>query len=125
MIELVQANILLLVIALLIGLTALVVVGLTSFHVRQRTKQIGTRRALGARKADIIRQFLLENWVITTAGAVLGAVNMFLDISARKEAEIELATRFRQLESLAELGMLALAGEDLQTLFDRAARKLA
>ncbi len=62
------------VIALLVGLTALVIVGLSSFHVTQRTKQIGTRRALGAKRSDIIKQFMLENWIITTAGAVLGAV---------------------------------------------------
>ena len=67
-----MAVILSVVIALLIGLTALVIVGLSSFHVTQRTKQIGTRRALGARRIDIIRQFMLENWLITTAGAVLG-----------------------------------------------------
>lgn len=69
-----MAIILSIVISLLIGLTALVIVGLTSFHVTQRTKQIGTRRALGARRIDIIRQFMLENWLITTAGAVLGVV---------------------------------------------------
>jgi putative ABC transport system permease protein len=62
------------VISLLIGLTALVIVGLSSFHVMQRTKQIGTRRALGARRSDIIRQFLLENWLITTAGAAFGVM---------------------------------------------------
>ena len=56
-----------------IGLTALVIVGLSSFHVTQRTKQIGTRRALGATRRHIIREFLLENWLITTAGALLGA----------------------------------------------------
>jgi putative ABC transport system permease protein len=69
-----MAIILAVVISLLIGLTALVIVGLTSFHVTQRTKQIGTRRALGARRIDIIHQFMLENWLITTAGAVLGAI---------------------------------------------------
>ena len=69
-----MAIILSIVIALLIGLTALVIVGLSSFHVTQRTKQIGTRRALGAKRMDIIRQFMLENWLITTAGAVVGAV---------------------------------------------------
>ena len=67
-----MAIILSIVIILLIGLTALVIVGLSSFHVTQRTRQIGTRRALGARRIDIIRQFMLENWLITTAGAVLG-----------------------------------------------------
>ncbi len=62
------------VISLLIGLTALVIVGLNSFNVTQRTKQIGTRRALGARRIDIVRQFMLENWLITTTGAALGVV---------------------------------------------------
>lgn len=69
-----MAIILSVVISLLIGLTALVIVGLASFHVTQRTKQIGTRRALGARRIDIIRLFMLENWVITTAGAILGSI---------------------------------------------------
>jgi len=69
-----MAIILGIVISLLIGLTILVLVGLSSFHVTQRTKQIGTRRALGARKLDIIKQFVLENWVITTVGAVFGVV---------------------------------------------------
>jgi len=69
-----MAIILGIVITLLVGLTTLVVVGLSSFHVTQRTKQIGTRRALGAKKKDIIKQFMLENWIITTAGAVLGTV---------------------------------------------------
>ena len=69
-----MAIILTIVITMLIGLTALVIVGLSSFHVTQRTKQIGTRRALGARRIDIIRQFMLENWLITTMGAALGVV---------------------------------------------------
>ena len=62
------------VISLLVGLTALVILGLSSFHVTQRTKQIGTRRALGARRRDIIKQFVLENWIVTAMGAVLGAI---------------------------------------------------
>ena len=69
-----MAIILSVVISLLISLTALVIVGLSSFHVTQRTKQIGTRRALGATRMHIIQQFVLENWLITTAGAVLGAI---------------------------------------------------
>jgi putative ABC transport system permease protein len=85
-----MAIILAIVITLLVGLAALVIVGLASFHVTQRTKQIGTRRALGARRIDIVRQFMLENWLITTAGAVLGvlitiAVAYWLEISFELE----------------------------------------
>ncbi len=81
-----MAIILVLVITLLVGLTALVLVGLSSFNVTQRTKQIGTRRALGASRLDIIRQFILENWVITTAGAIIGcaltvAIAYWLEVS--------------------------------------------
>lgn len=59
---------------LLLGLTVLSLFGLTTFNVNARIKQIGTRRALGARRADIVRYFLLENWLITTVGVALGCV---------------------------------------------------
>jgi putative ABC transport system permease protein len=60
------------VIVLLILVTALGIVGLTSFSVTQRIRQIGTRRALGASKGDIIQYFLVENWMITGFGLVFG-----------------------------------------------------
>ena len=48
------------------------IVGLASLWVTQRRKQIGVRRALGARKVDILRYFLVENAMITTIGVVIG-----------------------------------------------------
>jgi putative ABC transport system permease protein len=60
------------VIVLLVIVTSLGIVGLTSFSVTERTRQIGTRRALGARRADIVTHFLLENWLLTTVALVLG-----------------------------------------------------
>ncbi len=56
----------------LIVVTALGIVGMASFWVTQRTKQIGTRRALGASRGAIVREFQLENALLTAAGAVLG-----------------------------------------------------
>jgi len=67
-------HILTLVIALLIFVTSLGIVGITVFSVAERTRQIGTRRALGAQKADILRYFLLENWLVTGMGLALGSV---------------------------------------------------
>jgi putative ABC transport system permease protein len=58
-------------IALLI-ITALGVVGLASFWVQQRTRQIGVRRALGATRGDIVRYFQTENFILATMGIVLG-----------------------------------------------------
>jgi len=60
-------------IVLLIAVTSLGIVGLASFSVNRRTKQIGTRRALGASKLAILRYFMTENFIISLAGVVIGA----------------------------------------------------
>lgn len=65
------------VMALVLIITALGIVGLASFSVSQRRRQIGTRRAIGARRYHILRYFLVENWLITTGGIVLGLVLSF------------------------------------------------
>ena len=57
---------------LLIAVTSLGIVGLTSFSVTQRTRQIGTRRALGATRVAILRYFLVENWLVTGVGLTFG-----------------------------------------------------
>jgi putative ABC transport system permease protein len=57
---------------LLIAVTCLGIFALATFNVSTRTKQIGTRRAVGARRRDIVRYFLIENGLITTAGVVVG-----------------------------------------------------
>lgn len=58
----------------LLAITALGIVGMASFWVAQRTRQIGTRRALGASRSDILRYFQTENFLITTLGLIVGAV---------------------------------------------------
>jgi putative ABC transport system permease protein len=62
------------IILVLVFVTALGILGITSLAVSERTKQIGTRRALGATKGDILRHFLAENWIVTTIGLVLGVI---------------------------------------------------
>jgi len=60
-------------IILLIAITSLGIVGLASFSVNRRTKQIGTRRALGASKVAILRYFMTENFLISLVGVLIGA----------------------------------------------------
>ncbi|HEY4339519.1 MAG TPA: FtsX-like permease family protein [Steroidobacteraceae bacterium] len=57
---------------LLLTVTALGVVGLTSYWVSQRTRYIGMRRALGAQRLDILRYFHLENLIIAGTGVLVG-----------------------------------------------------
>jgi putative ABC transport system permease protein len=58
--------------SLLVAITSLGIFGLATFNVSVRTKQIGTRRAIGARRVDIVRYFMVENALITTSGVVVG-----------------------------------------------------
>ncbi|WP_243041841.1 ABC transporter permease [Dyella sedimenti] len=58
----------------LLAITAAGIVGLTSFWVGQRRKQIGVRRALGATQRDILGYFLTENLLIGVAGVAIGAL---------------------------------------------------
>ncbi|MCH9692387.1 MAG: FtsX-like permease family protein [Gammaproteobacteria bacterium] len=60
------------VITLLATIIALGILGLTSFWVSQRRKQIGVRRALGASRRAIARYFLIENLMVAGTGIALG-----------------------------------------------------
>ncbi len=67
-------KILVFVVALLTVITGLGIVGLASFNVSRRTRQIGIRRALGASRASIMRYFMIENFLVSTVGVVAGGV---------------------------------------------------
>ena len=62
---------------LLLVVTALGIVGLASFWVQQRTKQIGVRRALGATRSQVLRYFQTENFLLATIGIALGMLGAF------------------------------------------------
>ena len=71
------------VVSLLTIITGLGIVGLASFNVSRRTRQIGIRRALGATRTAIVRYFMIENFLVSTVGVVIGgvlavALNMFM-----------------------------------------------
>jgi putative ABC transport system permease protein len=71
------SKVLAILMVLLLGVTALGIFGTTSFSVTQRTKQIGTRRALGAARGEILRHFLVENSLIAAMGMALGLAGAF------------------------------------------------
>jgi len=71
-------GLLIIVSVLLLLVTALGIVGLASFWVQQRTKQIGIRRALGATRGQILRYFLTENFLLASIGIVVGMLLAYL-----------------------------------------------
>ena len=75
---------------LLLLVTASGIVGIASLWVTQRRKQIGVRRALGARRVDILRYFLTENFMITSVGVACGVV-LALGLNQLLVSQLEMA----------------------------------
>ncbi|HET7592403.1 MAG TPA: FtsX-like permease family protein [Rhodanobacteraceae bacterium] len=74
---------LVLVCVVMLAVTAFGIVGLTSFWVGQRRRQIGIRRAVGATRAHIMQYFQTENFMLSTAGVAIGmalafGINLYL-----------------------------------------------
>jgi putative ABC transport system permease protein len=97
---------------ILLCVTAAGIVGLTSFWVGQRHRQIGVRRALGARKIDILRYFQIENLLIAGVGVVIGTLlaiglNLWL-ISHYEMARIPLSYLLTGVLALLAIGQAAV-----------------
>jgi putative ABC transport system permease protein len=75
---------------LLLLITASGIVGMASLWVTQRRKQIGVRRALGARRIDILRYFITENVLITSAGVAAGVL-LALGLNQLLVSKLEMA----------------------------------
>lgn len=99
---------------ILLAITGAGIVGLTSFWVGQRHKQIGVRRALGARKLDILRYFQTENLLIAGGGALIGillAVGLNLLLMKSYEMDrLPLAYVLLGVAVVLALGQLAVFG---------------
>lgn len=59
-------------IALVVG--AIVIMNIMLVAVTERTKEIGIRKSLGAKQADILRQFLFESGLLAAIGGLIGLV---------------------------------------------------
>lgn len=62
-------------ISLVVG--GIVIMNIMLMAVTERTREIGIRKSLGARRSDILRQFLVESGTLSTVGAALGIVTGF------------------------------------------------
>ena len=93
-------------IALVVG--AIVIMNIMLVSVTERTKEIGLRKSLGARRIDILKQFLTEAVTLATIG---GAIGVFLAwIVGKIMTAIFLQTYLSVLAIVGAIGVSALAG---------------
>lgn len=102
------------IMSLLLVVTASGIIGMASLWVNQRRKQIGVRRAIGARQRDILRYFLVENFMVTSFGIAVGlglaiALNQWL-VSALEVPRLPLQYLPGGVVALWLLGLLAALG---------------
>jgi len=94
-------------ITLLVGGIGIMNIMLVS--VRERTREIGVRRALGARKRTIVIQFLMEASAVSAVGGALGTA-VGLGIAEVIAAITPLAAAVRPLTVVFGIGFAALVG---------------
>jgi putative ABC transport system permease protein len=93
-------------IALVVG--AIVIMNIMLVSVTERTKEIGLRKSLGARRVDILKQFLTEAVTLATIG---GAIGVFLAwIVGKIMTAIFLQTYLSIWAIAGAIGVSALAG---------------
>ena len=89
--------------SLVVAVTMLGLFGFAAFSVTGRMKEIGTRRAIGATRSDIIKQFLLENFLIATPGIILGCI-----ITVAFALQLSLLIELPRLPVIFLVGAMAL-----------------
>ena len=104
---LVLAGIALPAIGLVVG--AIVIMNIMLVAVAERTREIGVRKSLGARRRDILGQFLAESTALSVAGAALG-VALGVALAAGVRAATPLPTEVALWSVLVSVGLGAGVG---------------
>ncbi|MCF7858027.1 MAG: ABC transporter permease [Candidatus Cloacimonetes bacterium] len=87
------------VISLLVG--AIVIANIMLATIQERTREIGIRLTVGARRRDIFFQFLVQTILVTTIGGIIGVI---LGLSI-----LDIVSNFLGIDLIASINMIFLA----------------
>jgi len=93
-------------IALVVG--AIVIMNIMLVAVTERTREIGIRKSLGARQADILKQFLYESATLSAIGGVIGLV--LAELIGFAVSAVLLKTVIPWYAAVISIGVSALVG---------------
>jgi len=105
------SRVLLLALPLLVGISlvvgGIVIMNIMLMSVTERTREIGIRKALGARRGDIMAQFVVEAATLSTFGAALGiAAGLGLAFVVKSVTPLPAAVATWSLFAAVSLGMV-------------------
>ncbi len=95
-------------IALIVG--GIVIMNIMFVSVSERTKEIGIRMAVGARRRDILFQFLIESSVISALGGIIGILLGFTGGQGRHGDDVHALERRTLIDRPGDLHVLVRSG---------------
>ncbi|HEX9765008.1 MAG TPA: ABC transporter permease [Candidatus Acidoferrales bacterium] len=98
-----------LIVSVFLVVGGIVIMNIMLASVTERTREIGTRKAIGARRRDILLQFLVESSILAAVGGLLG-VGLALGINPVVEALVDLPTRMPWWAVVIGVGMASSVG---------------
>ncbi|MGH9670677.1 MAG: ABC transporter permease, partial [Terriglobales bacterium] len=98
-----------LIVSVFLVVGGIVIMNIMLASVTERTREIGTRKAIGARRRDIRLQFLVESSLLAAVGGAMG-VGLALGLNPVVEALVDLPTRMPWWAVLMGVGLATSVG---------------